>query len=90
MREFLLVWGSSLLPIFACIVIDYYTNYSLENQKVAQTASFGEGLWIRFYSNVNSGELFIYVCALIGPIILVLSRYNDERRRFPEYMSTLR
>jgi Na+/glutamate symporter len=86
LREFVLIWGSSLLPIIACVAIDYFTHYSVENNLVTNATPI-EGLMLRIYSNINSGELFIYVCALIGPVILMLSRYNDERRRFPEYMT---
>jgi len=86
-REFFLILGVSLLPLVGCVLIDMITGFSVKAGRIPGDASWYLALWIRLYDNIQAGEIFIYVCAVVGPVVLVMANYNDESKQFPEFLT---
>jgi hypothetical protein len=78
LKELLFVWSLSLLPLLLSILIDA-ANPSAGNKD--------SDFWDAVYRNVKSGEIFIYVNALLAPIGFILYKHNRDDAKFPNHIS---
>jgi hypothetical protein len=85
--EFFIFWFCSLLPVILSVIIDYATGFSRRIGVVHDSDGIWYGLLRRIYGNVNAGEVFIYIISFVGTTVLVLYRYNENRKRFPEFLA---
>ena len=74
------MWSLSLLPLGLTILIDAASPPADDHD-----ATF----WHAVYRNVKSGEIFIYVNALVAPIGFILYKHNRDDAKFPNHISLM-
>jgi hypothetical protein len=79
-KELLFVWTLSLLPILLTSFIEAAKN-------VVESSGADVGLWDALYRNVKTGEIFIYVNALLAPIGYVVCKHIRDEAKLPNFVA---
>ena len=77
-KELTFVWSLSLVPLLVSIVIDAVT---------PPLDTTDGSFWSAVSGNVKSGEIFIYVNALLAPIAFILYKHNRDDAKYPNHIS---
>ena len=78
-QEFLFIYLLTSIPLILNSAIDFFGNKS-------SPADQNRLLWA-MSSNLQAGEVFIYVNALLAPVAVVLYKYNRDRVHFRNWLS---
>jgi len=74
--ELLLTLFFSFSPIIAAVVVDHYSKVDVSIYK-------------SFFSNISTGELFLYSTSILAPIFYSVLDERGEKRKFPNKRSAL-